>query len=273
MPLPRPDEGQSSNYLKPSQFFSISAHSKHPLEAAMFIDFFTNSLEANEILLAERGVPISSVIRQNLLLLLSPAQFEMFVYLEQIEQDNSSIPPPEPAGHGDIIGETYYTEFINPILLEEITPEEGVDKFREIAGRILNTNSQSITDAKYTFGVIYNNLVYPWYQAEKMGIERQAELMEVNLLTLESFDDPAQELSNVKQLIEQEVDLILLLGTDETTGGQSANWLIGQAFPSSRLAEPQTAAVKWLLPLIQTPLIRPKQLPSIWQSNWVVQAK
>ena len=46
--------------------------------------------------------------------------------------------------------------------------------------------------------------------------------MGVTLVTLQSFDDPAQELANIKRLIEQKVDLILLLGTDETTGGQSA---------------------------------------------------
>ena len=74
----------------------------------------------------------------------------------------------------------------------------------------------------YTFGVVYNNLVYPWYQAEKAGIERQAGLMGVELISLESRDDPAKELANIEDLITKKVDLILLLGTDETTGGKSA---------------------------------------------------
>ena len=37
--LPRPKGGQAENYLKPSQFISITSQSKHPKEAAMFIDF------------------------------------------------------------------------------------------------------------------------------------------------------------------------------------------------------------------------------------------
>src|SRR5690606_29983042 len=65
--MPRPADGCCpENYVKPSQFLSVSANSEHPEEAAMFIDFITNSLEANRILLAERGVPISSVVQADL---------------------------------------------------------------------------------------------------------------------------------------------------------------------------------------------------------------
>jgi len=131
MPLPRPINGQPSNYIKPAMFFSITANSKHPVEAITFINYFTNSLEANEVLMGERGVPISSVVRENLLLLLSPAQFEIFRYLGQIELDNSPIPPPNPVYQANIVAKPYYSEFINPILINEITPEVGVARFRE----------------------------------------------------------------------------------------------------------------------------------------------
>lgn len=77
-------------------------------------------------------------------------------------------------------------------------------------------------ETKYTFGVVYNNLVYPWYKAKKSGVDRQAALMGVKLIPLESLDDPAKELANIESLIEQNVDLIILLGTDEATGGKSA---------------------------------------------------
>ena len=59
-PMPRVEGGQSANYLKPSMFFSITQQCQHPEEAAMFIDYFTNNLEANDVLFAERGVPVSS---------------------------------------------------------------------------------------------------------------------------------------------------------------------------------------------------------------------
>lgn len=56
------DDAKKSNYLKPGQFFCVSSDSKDPVEAAKVINFFTNSVDANKILLAERGVPASTVV-------------------------------------------------------------------------------------------------------------------------------------------------------------------------------------------------------------------
>lgn len=139
-PLPRPEGGQSQNYIKPSQFFSITQNTEHPEEAAMFIDFFTNSLEANEILMAERGVPISSEVREGLMPLLGPAQIETFDYLSRIEADSSPIRPPDPPGHGDIIDNVYNPLFIDMIMYGEMSAEEGVQMLREEAELILRQN-------------------------------------------------------------------------------------------------------------------------------------
>ena len=86
------------NFLKPSQFFSVTTHAKQPKEAAMFIDFVTNSIEANEVLLAERGVPISSKVQKALMPKLGASQSEMFAYLDRVSKDVQPIPPPDPAG-------------------------------------------------------------------------------------------------------------------------------------------------------------------------------
>ncbi|HEY2592863.1 MAG TPA: extracellular solute-binding protein, partial [Chloroflexota bacterium] len=80
--LPRPTDGtQAENYLKPSQFISITKDSKHPKEAAEFIDFITNNVDANNILLGERGVPISPNIQKAIEPLLTPAQAEAQRYV------------------------------------------------------------------------------------------------------------------------------------------------------------------------------------------------
>jgi ribose transport system substrate-binding protein len=102
-------------------------------------------------------------------------------------------------------------------------PEPAAQPTEEPAEEAAEAETTELVPAQpYTFGVVYNNLVYPWYQAEKAGIERQASEMGVELISLESRDDPAKELANIEDLITKEVDLILLLGTDETTGGKSA---------------------------------------------------
>jgi multiple sugar transport system substrate-binding protein len=137
VPIPRVEGGQSANYVKPSMFFSITAHSKHPEEAAMFIDFFNNSEAANEILLAERGVPVSSAVQASLRPLLEKSQLEMFDFMALIESDNSPIPPPDPVGHADVRNNVYYPEFIDPVLYGVISPEEGAATFREMANEIL----------------------------------------------------------------------------------------------------------------------------------------
>ena len=105
--LPRPDGGNSANYVKPSMFFSITSQAKEPEAAAMFIDYFTNNVDANEVLFAERGVPISSEIRDALKPELGKAQLEMFEFLDRVVEDSSPIRPPDPVGHADIINNIY----------------------------------------------------------------------------------------------------------------------------------------------------------------------
>ncbi len=140
--LPRPEGGQSSNYLKPSMFFSIPATSKHPAEAAKFIDFFTNSLEANDILAAERGVPISAAVRDYLQPKLSPMMQETFDFLVRVAADSSPVPPPDPKGWADIRSNVYGPQFVDPIRYGELSVEDGVAFLREEANRILAQNKQ-----------------------------------------------------------------------------------------------------------------------------------
>jgi multiple sugar transport system substrate-binding protein len=136
--MPRPADGCcSENYVKPSQFLSISANSEHPEEAAMFINFFTNSLEANRILLAERGVPISSVVQEDLADYVSPAQAETFEFLRLVEDDSSPLPPPDAALHGTIRDTLYVPILRDAVMFEEISPEEAVALFREEANALL----------------------------------------------------------------------------------------------------------------------------------------
>ncbi len=135
--LPRLDGGQSANYVKPSMFFSITSQAKHPEEAAMFLDFFTNNVEANNVLFAERGVPISSEIRDALKPQLEKSQLEMFEYLGRVVEDSSPIRPPDPVGHADFINNAYWPQAIDPLLLGQISSEEAVQIIREQATDIL----------------------------------------------------------------------------------------------------------------------------------------
>jgi multiple sugar transport system substrate-binding protein len=135
--LPRPKGGQSENYLKPSQFISITSQSKHPQEAAMFIDFMTNDVEANKILLGERGVPISPKIQEAIKPLLTPAQLEVQNYLSRVEKDNSALPPPDPATQSKLQDSIFLPQLVDAVLLKQAAPEAAVSQFRKDATALL----------------------------------------------------------------------------------------------------------------------------------------
>src|SRR5699024_9240320 len=60
---PRADAADPQTYYKPSMFWSVPAGSAHQEAAEKFVNFIVNSPEAGESLLAERGVPSNTEVR------------------------------------------------------------------------------------------------------------------------------------------------------------------------------------------------------------------
>ena len=139
-PLPRPQGGQSENYFKPSQFISITTQSKHPKEAARFVDFITNDVDANKILLGERGVPIAPAVLEAVKSLSTPAQVEVLDYMSRIEKDVSPLPPPDPAAQPKLIDNVYLPQLVDPVMLGRAKPEEAVAQFRKDATELLKSS-------------------------------------------------------------------------------------------------------------------------------------
>ncbi|WP_163536060.1 ABC transporter substrate-binding protein [Gracilibacillus sp. YIM 98692] len=139
MVQPMIEGGEKGHYIKPSQFFSVSTHSEEQEEAAKFIDFITNDLEANEILNAERGVPIAGEVREHLKSNLAPAGLKMFEFVELVQDYAREIDPPDPQGATEIES-LFENEVEDPIYYGEVTPEEAAQNFREKATEILAKN-------------------------------------------------------------------------------------------------------------------------------------
>ncbi|TDD23277.1 carbohydrate ABC transporter substrate-binding protein [Nonomuraea diastatica] len=57
---------QPGMWLQASQIYSINARSEHPEEAAKFVDFLVNSADAGKIILADRGIPANSDVREGI---------------------------------------------------------------------------------------------------------------------------------------------------------------------------------------------------------------
>lgn len=125
-------------YMKPSMLFSIGKDTSVPEEAAKFISFFTNSVEANKVLLAERGVPISGKVQEGIMDSLGDEQKDMFKYVQMAVKYTSPIDPPQPAGHAEVVA--LQTSIEQQILFEKITPEAGAEKFITEANAILAKN-------------------------------------------------------------------------------------------------------------------------------------
>ncbi|MFC0473011.1 ABC transporter substrate-binding protein [Halalkalibacter kiskunsagensis] len=124
-----------AHFLKPSQFFSITSQSQQQEAAAEFIDFITNSLEANDILAAERGVPISEAVREHLYPQLSEYEQMQFDYIELVQENSSEIHAPEPAGLSEING--LFDRKLEELEYGVITVEEFAQEFREGVEQIL----------------------------------------------------------------------------------------------------------------------------------------
>ncbi len=137
LPVPRAKGKKQGTWIRPSQSIAVTKHSKNPKEAAMFVNFITNSVEANKILMAERGVPISSVVLKELTAIAGAPQKAIFDYLARLGTDSAPFPGLDPSGAEAVMNNVYYPEFTDPVRYKKITPEQGAATFRERANKIL----------------------------------------------------------------------------------------------------------------------------------------
>ena len=120
--------------MKPSMFFSIAENSEHKEAAAEFIDFFVNDVDANEAMLAERGVPGSAKVKEELKPQVSEAQEKIFEYVEWAEEHSTPMGAPDPAEAGEII--ELLDNISEEIMYGQISAEEAAEKFRTDAESI-----------------------------------------------------------------------------------------------------------------------------------------
>ena len=126
---------------KPAYFLCISETSPVKEEAAAFINWFINSEEANEIMMAERGVPSSASVREFLINStdIDQKQKEMFEYADLAAQYCGEAPAPDPVGIAEV-GESFkncaYKAFYG-----QISTAEAAAAFRQEADEILARNN------------------------------------------------------------------------------------------------------------------------------------
>ena len=130
------DNPAKSNYLKPSQFFCISSNTKNPEVAAELLDYFTNSVEANNVLLGERGVPISSVVAEEVSAKQSEKEKEVVAYINDVVTPNcSEINAPSPANSSEVIN--LIDSLTEKVLFGQLSAEEASEQLFTEGNKIL----------------------------------------------------------------------------------------------------------------------------------------
>ncbi|AIF67005.1 ABC transporter substrate-binding protein [Terribacillus saccharophilus] len=133
---PMPGPGTSDGlYLKPGMFFSVSQNSEQKEAAADFLDFFMNDVEANKLILGDRGVPGSSEVKDALKDEVSEAQKQVFEYVEWAETNSSPMGAPDPAGAGEVI--ELLETLAEQISYGQLAPKEAAESFRTQAEGML----------------------------------------------------------------------------------------------------------------------------------------
>lgn len=134
--LPTLAGGEGGNMIRSSMSLSITTSSDQQDAAAKFVDFMTNSVEANEILAAERGVPISSVVRDALIDQVSPEVRKTFEFLDVIAEHSSPADALPPSGETEI--RSTFQRISEGVQHNTVTPEEAAQQFMREAQGIIN---------------------------------------------------------------------------------------------------------------------------------------
>ncbi|AQS54806.1 ABC transporter substrate-binding protein [Novibacillus thermophilus] len=123
-------------FVKPAMFFSISETSDKKEEAAKFINFFVNNVEAQKVQELDRGVPPSSNVREEMVDNLSATDRETFDYIDYLLEKASPIDKGYPLQAAEVF--KLFDDLTERVLYQEITPEKGAEEFRTQAEEIIS---------------------------------------------------------------------------------------------------------------------------------------
>jgi multiple sugar transport system substrate-binding protein len=126
--------------LAPSMFFSVSSKASSTKDAASFVSYFTDDVDANKVLLAERGVPISSAVRAALKPALSPVQGQIFDYIDLIAKHSEPFVITPSAGASEVQYKMLY-DISDAILYKKISVQDAAAQFRQQATDALTRKS------------------------------------------------------------------------------------------------------------------------------------
>ncbi|MFK0008581.1 ABC transporter substrate-binding protein [Paenarthrobacter sp. NPDC090520] len=116
----------AQQYYKSSQFWSASSRTKHPAEVQKFIDFLSNSVEAGQIALADRGIPGNSEVRTAVTPNLTPEDAATAKFIDEISSELGDAVPVPPAGSSSVM--EVLGRYGMEVHFNRLSPEEAAKK-------------------------------------------------------------------------------------------------------------------------------------------------
>ncbi|MFJ4621539.1 ABC transporter substrate-binding protein [Streptomyces sp. NPDC088812] len=131
-----PNASAKSQYVKSSQYWSISTGTQHPAEAALLVNFLTGDKEAAKVLGVERGLPAVPELRDVVRSSLTPEDREAADFVESVENGPVGSPPAiTPTGASDF--ETTLTRYGQEVMFGQRSAEDAAEAFlKETADKI-----------------------------------------------------------------------------------------------------------------------------------------
>ncbi len=124
---PGESEGRPGTWLGPSMFYTISADTDHPEEAAELVDFMLNDPAAAESFLTDRGLPVNPEVREEIMDELTPGQQAEAEFLTRMEDEVGDAPPPPPVGSSETA--LIVSRLNSEVLFDRMTPQEAAEQF------------------------------------------------------------------------------------------------------------------------------------------------
>lgn len=119
---------QSGGFLLPSQFFTISKSTEHLEEAQSFIDWFVNDVTVGKVLDLVRGVPVSSIVLEELETSLSSSDLAQVEVIDKVAPEANAFSS-RPKGYGAWTDE--WTKISQAVGFGMMTPEEAYEELKK----------------------------------------------------------------------------------------------------------------------------------------------
>lgn len=114
---------QPGAWLRSSMEYAISSKSAQPKEAALFINYLVNNLDAAKLIKSDRGMPANTDLKAAITPLLKETQQKEAAYLDRIAELNIEAPKPFPAGSSATM--EVLNRYNTDVLFGKITPRDA----------------------------------------------------------------------------------------------------------------------------------------------------